>query len=84
MTEKHQDRFGEITHFHETDGREMSDEEVMRVWVAWCVVMQADSMPESIVKKQGDILDFYLDALPTQTYAIADLIANYNPEEWDD
>ena len=66
------------------DAREMSEEEVMRVWVAWCVVMQADTMPEIIVEKQGELLDFYLDLLPEQTYAIADMIANYNPEEWSD
>jgi len=66
------------------DGRELSEEEVLRIWLAWCVVMQAENMPENIVQKQGDILDFYIDLLPEQTYAIADMIANYNPEEWDD
>lgn len=62
----------------------LSSEAEEQIALAWTIYLQADHMPQHLVKKHMEILDFYLDFAPTFTYAILDNLRNIEPEEWDD
>jgi hypothetical protein len=62
----------------------LSSAEEDQIAMSWMVCLQADTMPKDMVERHGMILDFYLEAAPTQTHAILNLIGNLEPEDLDD
>ena len=62
----------------------LSSAEEGQIALAWTICLQADTMPRDMVERHGMILDFYLEAAPTQTHAILNLIGTLEPTEWDD
>lgn len=64
--------------------RLLSPQEEDMVALSFWVVNQHQTLPDQMVERHGMILDFYLEACPTQAQAIVEMLINFEPEDWDD
>lgn len=62
----------------------LTNQEEDIIALAATICLQADTMPRHLVEQHGMILDFYLEACPTQTHNILRLIGSTKVDEWDD